>query len=775
MRADVRALSRLQALALGGSGLLLLLTATMALGPLMGGSGWWWLCAVTSTAVLLSAAGFRALRVTPSLVPVLSLIVLLVLLTLVFGGATSLLGLIPTPATFTEFGSLLTEGRASIEQQSVPAVTVPGILFVLGLGTGLMAAVVDILVVTLRAPAIAAAPALVPIVISGLIVNDGAEVGTLLLTGAAYLLLLRVDVRVRRSAELAAPDEGDLAARVVNAPRVTGASTVGATLGLAGVGLLAASVLAAATPSVSTSYLFGTGERGDLFTRGVSPFVDLGQDLRRPEAVPALHYTTASGQRPYFTLLTLDTIEGQTWTSAPSGFDSDNTVDEFPRPPGLAATVPTTENEVTIFVDGVYTPWLPLPYPTSRVAGVDGEWYWDESTHNVSSPDGTTRGERYRALSVEVEPTPDQLRQASIAVPESMAPYLTLPGDVPEIITRTAAEQTAGAGSPYDAAVLLQRYLRSVEFGYSTEAPVAEGYDGGGVDVIAEFLEKKTGYCVHFSSAMAIMARELGIPSRISLGYTAGRTSDMEIDGLTRYNVSSSDLHSWPELYFDGLGWLPFEPTPGRGSIPQYSREAVLDDPDSLTEATTAPNSPTETRGGMTLDDDAGGAGGLGGDDFSVLIRTALIALAALALLSIPALLRAVLRWRRRIAARGRDRPAHAAWREVAATGGDHGVTARLTETPRRYAERIGELAGFRDDRAANSLGRLLEAIEAERYGRPGGSGPPGADLAADLDRVIAAAAVDQPLPLRLRARLLPLSLLGLLPALRGGYVAPGA
>ena len=97
------------------------------------------------------------------------------------------------------------------------------------------------------------------------------------------------------------------------------------------------------------------------------------------------------------------------------------------------------------------------------------------------------------------------------------------------------------------------------------EAPVDDGYDGDGFEVIAEFLEKKSGYCVHFSSAMAILARMAGIPARISLGYLPG---DRVVGADTRlsYTVGTDDLHAWPELYFSGVGWVPFEPTPGAGS-----------------------------------------------------------------------------------------------------------------------------------------------------------------------------------------------------------------
>ena len=143
--------------------------------------------------------------------------------------------------------------------------------------------------------------------------------------------------------------------------------------------------------------------------------------------------------------------------------------------------------------------------------------------------------------------------------------YLELPDDMPEVIGDTAREITEDEDTDYDKVLALQRYFRAGSFRYSETAPVAEDYDGNGVDVIAKFLEAKSGYCVHFSSAMAVMARTLDIPSRIAVGYAPGSTSGFN-DGKTRYENTSDDLHAWTEIYFDGVGWVRFDPTPSVGS-----------------------------------------------------------------------------------------------------------------------------------------------------------------------------------------------------------------
>ncbi len=89
------------------------------------------------------------------------------------------------------------------------------------------------------------------------------------------------------------------------------------------------------------------------------------------------------------------------------------------------------------------------------------------------------------------------------------------------------------------------------------------------MDTVSTFLlESKEGYCVHYATAMALMARIVGIPARVAVGYTGGTAV---ADG---YEVTTNNAHAWPELYFAELGWLAFEPTSSVGPIPRYTDPA---------------------------------------------------------------------------------------------------------------------------------------------------------------------------------------------------------
>ncbi len=148
---------------------------------------------------------------------------------------------------------------------------------------------------------------------------------------------------------------------------------------------------------------------------------------------------------------------------------------------------------------------------------------------------------------------------ATLASATSLDPgdpiYFDLPSDFPDSVTVTAREVTAGATSTYEAARLLQDWMRS-EFRYSLE--IQEGH---GNNAIESFLRNRVGYCEQFAGTYAAMLRSIDIPARVAVGFTQGVD-----DGAGTYSVLGRNAHAWPEVWFDDIGWVPFEPTPGRGA-----------------------------------------------------------------------------------------------------------------------------------------------------------------------------------------------------------------
>ena len=130
-----------------------------------------------------------------------------------------------------------------------------------------------------------------------------------------------------------------------------------------------------------------------------------------------------------------------------------------------------------------------------------------------------------------------------------------------EALFERARELTAAAESPYAAAFTLEAYFRTQGgFTYDEQPPVSLGTP----PLVSFVLESKRGYCQHFAGAMTLMLRSLGIPARVAVGFTSGSYNAAR----KRWTVTDYDAHAWVEVWFDGVGWLPFDPTPGRGQLP---------------------------------------------------------------------------------------------------------------------------------------------------------------------------------------------------------------
>src|SRR4029079_12972995 len=117
-----------------------------------------------------------------------------------------------------------------------------------------------------------------------------------------------------------------------------------------------------------------------------------------------------------------------------------------------------------------------------------------------------------------------------------------------------AERWTADATSDYRKVLAIQQHFHNGDFIYSTDVDTAVDADS-----LVDFLTRtRTGFCVHYSSAMAVMVRALGLPARIGVGFRAGTR---QRDGT--YLVRTTDAHVWVEVMFAGYGWLQFEPEPG--------------------------------------------------------------------------------------------------------------------------------------------------------------------------------------------------------------------
>ena len=166
-------------------------------------------------------------------------------------------------------------------------------------------------------------------------------------------------------------------------------------------------------------------------------------------------------------------------------------------------------------------------------------------------------GEPYQLTTSVSSAEPDDLRSAGTDyAPWVWARYGQLPDDMPPRVAELARNITAGADNPYDQAKAVESWLKTnLTYNLSIDPPPF------GVDGVDHFLfESREGYSEYFGSAMTVLMRSLGVPARMTTGYTTGKL----IDGGNLYLVSDHHSHGWSEVYFPGYGWIPFEPTPGK-------------------------------------------------------------------------------------------------------------------------------------------------------------------------------------------------------------------
>jgi transglutaminase-like putative cysteine protease len=277
-----------------------------------------------------------------------------------------------------------------------------------------------------------------------------------------------------------------------------------------------------------SSVVGGAGGRSPVV---VNPIVDLRRDLTLAEPVEVMRVRTTDPDPDYLRMVALDVFDGTRWRQSRLAAPVTQRVARgLPAPLGLDASVPTTTVRTWVRVRGLDVPWLPLPYPATDV-DVRGDWRYDRVTRVVFSTRATTPGLRYVAVSHKVLPSRAALDAAP--APAGGARDLQLPPDLPRVLPELAAELTAGSTTAYRRAVALQDWFRT-QFAYDTTVAT-----GNGSDALLGFLQDRRGYCEQFAGTMALMARALGIPARVAVGFTPGvRTAD------GTWSITTRDAHA---------------------------------------------------------------------------------------------------------------------------------------------------------------------------------------------------------------------------------------
>ena len=619
---------------------------------------------------------------------------------------------IPTPATMSALGRAVSRAPDALRAAIAPAPTTPELILLVVAGLWLAVAVADGLAHRRRAGLAAVLPLVVlPIVVAAL-GSDRLRAPLTFALAATIALYATVD----RAAGLPAGH-----ARLLRpAPRRTllRASLAGPALALG----LAAVLLGPVVPGVGRAVVdvHAFGVTLDVSRIELNPMVDIQPQLlaaRRTEL-----FTVRATAPAYWRLTALDRFDGRRWSpSRPALHRRDGRVPD-PAPP-----TPERSLAQDFELSTLDSPWLPAADRAIRVKAAGARL--DPETGSLVTKNGSRSVGTYRVES-RLPPRPARrlpgdppatssgdaagAERAADAGDRraSLDRYLALPERFPARVRHLAERFTAPAATPSAKAATLERRLRA-DFTYDESVP-----SGGSVEALDHFLfTSRRGFCEQFAGAFAAMARAVGLPARVAVGFTPGDYDPAS--GVWR--VTTREAHAWPEVFLEGSGWTAFEPTPGR----------TLPDPDARVEADVAvqrvaaagPSASGGDQSSLARVDPGGGAGldagpggrpgGLAGAVSSN--RTLWwLAAAALGLLAVPPAAKA----RRRTIRRRADAAVLGAWAEALDRLAEAGLGRRSAETPLEFARR----AGTAHPGVAPPIRRLATLANGAAYGPDAGA-----------------------------------------------------
>lgn len=297
----------------------------------------------------------------------------------------------------------------------------------------------------------------------------------------------------------------------------------------------------------------------------VSPLVQVRSRLIELSDRELFTVEVLQDERQYWRLTSLDEFDGNGWGARSDYADATGPLAGTIDPAAAGAAIVQT-----VSLSGLGNSYLPVAFEPRRViddGGVALE-YETASGSLIKSRSAALSGpSRFTYSAESVVPAiadPDRLRNVDTSAldPDFLDFNTQLPDDARQVVLDEAQRVTAGSRSDYHRALLLQDYFR-LDGGFRYDLDVHSDH---GIESLEEFLfDVRAGYCQQFATAYAAMARSVGLPTRVAVGFTWGEW-DSARGEQGAYVVRGEHAHAWPEVYFAGTGWVRFEPTPGRGA-----------------------------------------------------------------------------------------------------------------------------------------------------------------------------------------------------------------
>lgn len=605
-----------------------------------------WVGLVAATSGIVGALG--ALARAPRMVTIL-LQLLAMLALLVWNGLERAATLPGTEGT-GPIGSLVAlarSGSTTVREGALPLPSETGLLWLIAAILALVTITLELLVNGLEQPAWAMAPLSVLYGIGALALPGEMSWKHFALVAIGYVAILLVTTGFgsgRRAGSRAQVGQ-------FQASRVA----VGVTLAL-----VAALLALLVTPSVPMGPKQPWLEAGqDAPIQLSDPTIKLNENLNRPQETDVLTYRTADGRPTYLRTVALTRLTTGGAQLVPMQLETSGLPD--------LTNVPGERVEVEVEMDFA-SEYLPVPFAVESFSA-DGRWAHDPNTLAVVATGddrlNQTVALRYTARANAPTPSIEEVSVAAAGADPAGGETLRVPEGLDAAVTTLTQEITAGAADDGARALAIQSFLRSEAFEYSMEAPQSTD-----LDTISNFLlTDRFGYCIHFAAGMVTMSRIAGIPARMAVGFTPGEQNE---DGS--FTVTTHNMHTWPELYFEGLGWVPFEPTKSVASPPEYTNPDVAPTAEPTVEPSPSPSPTSQETDFPEVTPTPTGPDGQGSVEEPGSLVGLWIALAVVLVAALPFLVRTGLRWWRLRDGQDPSEAAAAAWDEVRATFIDLGI-----------------------------------------------------------------------------------------------------
>ncbi|MFD9699571.1 transglutaminaseTgpA domain-containing protein [Lentzea sp. NPDC059081] len=570
---------------------LAVLCASTALSGVIEGDLWLVRIGVVIIAITVTGAFLRATRLTPPLVAIAQVAVLLCLLTALHTRSGIFL-FIPGPEALGELGDVLAESVAQVQTGVPPVHATPAIQALVVLAIGLVAVLVDTLAVAAAAPAASGLVLLCVFAVPASLADEMLPFWTFILGAAAFAMLLAVDGQHRHEAWRGRLGSG------------SASGTGGSATTVASIAMVIALIVGAGFTFVGTVGRLpgggaGGGGKGGI---GLSEMTSLRGMLNRGRTAEVF-YVRGLPEQTYLRATTLARyVPNKGWERGtdPGGQPARG---ELPLQPGDRGEGKTTR--INIEPRDWKSFWLPTYGSVRRVDTPEDDYRFDAKKGVIFSQ-REREPEPYEIDTVLSTPTKQALRLASGPKNLVDGEYYKFEG-VEQPVIDLANSIVKDATNDFDKAAALTAFFNSptsdFKYDLKTQGDVTK-------DALTEFVTKtKVGYCEQYASAMAVMARVVGLPSRVAIGFTAGVSAP---DNAYRV-ISTDDAHAWVEIFFPNHGWMTFDPTPisdGRGVVPPYLRETAPGAEEQPTANTQTESSSPSTTGSAqqsTAAEDDGG------------------------------------------------------------------------------------------------------------------------------------------------------------------------